>query len=348
MSPLSRHAASLTVLALVIGLGHPLPATAGPAGQPATTSRPAATGEVRAVVRDAATGAPVRACLRLVPADRDPLTVVGLGEEQQGRHAACTGADGGQAIAGDVTPGRYHLLARPYDSDRYGAQWVGPHGGTGQRERAAIVRVRPGRVVTAPPVRLDPPGAVTGRLTRAADGTPVSGGAVLVLPEIPHPKYGSQGAITDDDGRYTVTGLGPYRWPLYFTGHGLASQWSGATADRLRARPVRVRAGATATADAALTTGTMLSGTITIAEMPFYSQVVAFHAETGDVVGVADAAEDYRLRLLPGQRVVLRCDCAYTPSRWYPNAAGIDGARRLRVGTAPVTAHFDLTGPAAP
>ncbi|MEV6695009.1 hypothetical protein AB0M35_26395 [Micromonospora sp. NPDC051196] len=361
MSPLSRHAIPLTVLALLVGLGHPLPATADPgrsadpsqsgtARQSGTAGRPgtATTGEVRTVVRDAATGAAVRACLNLVPADRDPLTVVGLGEVQQGRYGGCTDLDGGQVIATDVAPGRYHLLARPYDSVRYGAQWVGPHGGTGQRERAAIVHVRPGRVVTAPLVRLDPPGTVTGRVTRVADGTPVSGGAVLLLPEIQHPKYGSQGVLTDDDGRYTMTGLGPYRWPLYFTGYGLASQWSGATADRLRARLVRVRAGATATANEALTAGTVASGTITTAEMPFYSQVVAFHARTGDVVGVADAAENYQLRLLPGQPVVLRCDCAYTPSRWYPNAAGIDGAQRLRVRTAPVTAHFDLTGPTAP
>ncbi|WP_327038208.1 carboxypeptidase-like regulatory domain-containing protein [Micromonospora maris] len=371
---LSRPAVAFTALALLIGLGHPLPAAAsqpasavpgsqpasaipdsrpagvGLGGQPVTVGKPgtASTGEVRTVVRDAVTGTAARACLNLVPADRDPSTVVGLGEVQQGRHAGCTDVDGGSAVATNVAPGRYHLLVRPYDSVRYGAQWVGRHGGTGQRERAAIVHVRPGRVVTAPLVRLDPPGTVTGRLTRVADGTPVSGGSVLLLPEIQHPKYGSQGALTDDDGRYTMTGLGPYRWPLYFTGYGLASQWSGATTDRLRAATVRVRAGATVTADAALRAGTVVSGTITTAEMPFYSQVVAFHARTGDVVGVADAAESYHLRLLPGQRVLLRCDCAYTPSRWYPNAAGIDDARTLRVRNSPVTAHFDLTGPAAP
>ncbi|RUL94866.1 carboxypeptidase-like regulatory domain-containing protein [Verrucosispora sp. FIM060022] len=371
---LSRPAVAFTALALLIGLGHPLPAAATqpasavPGGQPASAlpgSRPASaglggqhvtagkpgtagTGEVRTVVRDAVTGAAVRACLNLVPADRDPLTVVSLGEVQQGRSGGCSDLDGGPVVSTDVAPGRYHLLARPYDSVRYGAQWVGPHGGTGQRERAAIIHVRPGRVVTTPRVRLDPPGTVTGRVTRVADGTPVSAAAVLLLPEIQHPKYGSQGVLTDDDGRYTMTGLGPYRWPLYFSGYGLASQWSGATADRLRATTVRVRAGATVTADTALTAGTVVSGTITTAEMPFYSQVVAFHARTGEVVGVADAAENYLLRLLPGQRVLLRCDCAYTPSRWYPNAAGIDDARTLRVRNSPVTAHFDLTGPAAP
>ncbi|TCB94295.1 carboxypeptidase regulatory-like domain-containing protein [Micromonospora zingiberis] len=357
MSPLPRHTIALTVLTLVVGLGQPLPALAGPTGQPAPstqpavpgpTGQPATTGGVRTVVRAAATGAAVRACLHLVPADRNPLTVVGLGEEQAGRHGACTGPNGGEVVATDVLPGRYHLLVRPYDSDRYGAQWVGPHGGTGQRERAVTVQVRTGRTVAAPQVRLDPPGTVTGRLTRASDATPVSGGYVKALPSVPHPKDGDSGVISDDDGRYTLAGLGPYHWPLFFTGPGLASQWSGGTADRLLARTVRVRPGATVTADQTLVGGTLVQGTITIAEMPYYSQVVAFHARTGDVVGVADAAGSYTLRLLPGQRVLLRCDCAYTPSRWYPNADGIGAASSLRVGPTPLTADFDLSGPAAP
>ncbi|MDG4797358.1 hypothetical protein [Micromonospora sp. WMMD1082] len=344
MPPPLRHAVPLTVAALVAALALPPPAPAAPP-TPASQVGPATqVGSVRATVRDATTGTPARACLSLVPADRDQLTVVGLGEEQAGRHGGCTGLDGSDLVATDVPPGRYHLLARPYDTARHGWQWVGGHGGTGQRERAAILRVRPGRTVVAPQVRLDPPGTVTGRLTRAADGKPVSGGLVFALPRIPHPKY-SEGAITDDDGRYTLTGLGPYHWPLYFTGARLANQWSGGTADRARARPVRVRAGATVTADQALVAGTVVSGTVSVPELPSYSQVVAFHERTGDVVGVAEVGSDYTLRLLPGQRVVLRCDCRYAPSRWYPDADGIGGATPLRVGRTPITADFDLTGP---
>ncbi|MEV2239813.1 hypothetical protein [Micromonospora sp. NPDC049891] len=367
-----RHAVPLTVALLVVSL--PLPATASPglaqsadpratAAAPVTPTSVTATGshrqaagrstvastpgEVRTTLRDAATGAAVRGCVSLIPVDRDRLTVVGLGEAQDGQYGGCTGLDGGDLVAINVAPGRYHLFAEPYDGGQYGRQWVGRHGGTGQRERGVTVRVRPGQTVTVPPVRFDPPGSVTGRVTRAADGTPVYGGYVLVLPFVPHPKYGDYGPMTDQDGRYTVTGLGPYRWPLYYTGDYLASQWSGATADRTKARLVRVRAGTTvAAADQRLVAGTPVSGTIAVAELPSYSQVIAFHARTGDVTGVIDVGDDYKLRLLPGQRVLLRCDCAYAPSRWFPNALDISGAQSLRIGHTPVTANFDLTGPA--
>ncbi|WBB52758.1 hypothetical protein [Verrucosispora sp. WMMD573] len=363
----SRHAIPLTVALLVVSL---LPAAASPglarsAAPHATTAAPSTStfavasyreeagrttvdttpGEVRTTLRDRATGAAVRGCVSLVPVDRDQLTVVFQGEAQDGRHGGCTGVDGGDVLASNVPPGHYHLLAEPYDNAQYGMQWVGRHGGTGQRERGVTIRMRPGKTVTAPTVRFDPPGTVTGRVTRAADGTPVYGGYVLTLPVVPHPKYGDYGPMTDEDGRYTVTGLGPYRWPLYYTGYFLASQWSGGVADRRKADTVRVRSGTTVTSNQQLVAGTVVSGTITVDEMPNYSQVIAFHARTGDMVGVIDVGADYTLRLLPGQRVLLRCDCTFVPSRWFPNAGQVSEAQPVRIGHTPVTANFDLTGP---
>ncbi|NGM13364.1 carboxypeptidase-like regulatory domain-containing protein [Verrucosispora sioxanthis] len=365
-----RHAVPLTVALLVVSL--PLPATASPglarsaAAPRATVAAPSTptfatashrheagrttvdttAGEVRTTLRDRATGAAVRGCVSLVPVDRDRLTVVFQGEVQEGRHGGCTSVDGGDVLASNVPPGRYHLLARPYDTDQHGLQWVGRHGGTGQREHGVTIKVRPGRTVTAPTVHFDPPGAVTGRVTRAADGNPVSAGHVMSLPVVPDPKNSDYGAITDDDGRYTLTGLGPYRWPLYYTGYLLASQWSGGVADRRKADTVRVRSGTTVTSNQELVAGTVVSGTIAVDEMPNYSQVIAFHARTGDVTGVVDVGTDYTLRLLPGQRVLLRCDCAHVPSRWYPNAEQVSEAQPVRIGHTPVTADFDLTGPA--
>ncbi|WP_432050492.1 hypothetical protein [Verrucosispora sp. NA02020] len=346
MPPSHRHSVTrlvvpLLALALVGGALQPLPAAAGPRTGTATT------GELRTTMRDAATGADARGCLTLVPVDRDPLTVVAIGEEQIGRHAGCTGVEGGAVVVTAVPPGRYRLLAIPYEP-HHGLQWVGAHGGTGQREKATVVTVRAGRTITAPKVRFDPPGAVTGQLSQP-DGTPLLYYAsVSVMPFVAHPKYGSPGAINDENGRYTLTGLGPYHWPLYFTANHMASQWSGGTADWREARTVRVRAGRTATLDQTLTPGTVLSGTVTAPDISYYAQVIAFHSRTGDVVGVADAGSEYTLRLLPGQSVVLRCDCAYTPSRWYPNAAQIGGAQPLRVRGTPLTAHFDFSGAAVP
>ncbi|MFF0175043.1 MSCRAMM family protein [Micromonospora profundi] len=317
----------------------PLPAASATA---ATTSKTAALGGVRSVVRDARTGAPVpRACAALVPVDLVALTSVMLGEEQSGRPAGCTDEQGNLSVDG-VTPGRYRLLVRPSDTARHGSQWVGRHGGTGERERAQVIRVRGGAVTRAPEVRLDPPGTIVGVVTDAATGQPIRGASVLVVPFLPHPKYGENGVLTDEQGRYTMTGLGPYHWPLQFAATGRAIQWSGGVANRLQARPVRVRSDRTVTADQALTAGTVVSGVVLVDELATYAQVVAFNTVTGDLVGVADAGSPYMLRLLPGQRVKLRCDCSYRLPEWHRDAAGFDAATPVRVGRAPVVVDFDL------
>ncbi|MFF5056454.1 carboxypeptidase-like regulatory domain-containing protein [Micromonospora sp. NPDC000663] len=103
-------------------------------------------------------------------------------------------------------------------------------------------------MTTAPETRLNPPGTIVGVVTDAASSQPIAGASVLVVPFLAHPKYGDNGALTDEQGRYTVNGLGPYHC---------------------------------------------------------YAQVVAFNAVTGDLVGLADAGQEYTLRLLPGQRVKL-------------------------------------------
>ncbi|MEU8257932.1 carboxypeptidase regulatory-like domain-containing protein [Micromonospora inaquosa] len=311
------------------------PATAGPPGS-------SAPGGVRTVVRDAATGAPVpRACAALVPVDAAALAAVTLGEDQLGRYAGCADEQG-VLVAGDVAPGRYRLLVRPYDTTTHGWQWVGRHGGTGDREQARVVQVRAGAVTGVPDVRLDPPGTVVGVVTDAATGAPVSRARVMVVPYVPDPKYDDHGPMTDEDGRYTITGLGPYHWPVQFAAAGLATVWSGGVGSRQQARPVRVRAQQTATLNQALPAGTPLSGAVRVDELLTYAQVVAFDAATGDLAGVADVGSDYALRLLPGQRVKLRCDCAYTPPVWHCDAAGFDAAIPVRVRRAPVVVDFNL------
>ena len=53
----------------------------------------------------------------------------------------------------------------------------------------------------------------------------------------------------------------------------------------------------------------------------------------------------FALRLLPGQRVKLRCDCAYAPPVWHRDAAGFDAATAVRVRRAPVVVDFNSTDP---
>lgn len=333
---LLRHLTATVAVALLV-LEAAAPASARTPG-----SEPPTFGQVRTVVRDAATGAPVpRACAALVPVDAATLAAVTIGEDQLGRYGGCSDEQG-VLVTGDVAPGRYRLLVRPYDVTVHGWQWVGRHGGTGQRERAQVVHVRAGMVTSAPAVRLDPPGTVAGVVTDAATGAPVPYALVMTVPYVPHPKYGDHGPMTDEDGRYTITGLGPYQWPVQFAANGFATVWSGGVGTREQARTVRVRARQTATLDQALPAGTPLGGAVRVDELATYAQVLAFDAVTGDLAGVADVGDSYALRLLPGQRVKLRCDCSYAQPVWHRDAAGFDAATAVRVRRAPSVVDFDL------
>ncbi|MEU8165428.1 hypothetical protein AB0B97_02830 [Micromonospora sp. NPDC049004] len=129
---------------------------------------------------------------------------------------------------------------------------------------------------------------------------------------------------------------------MQFAAAGLATVWSGGAGARQQARTVRVRAGRTATLDQALPAGTLVSGAVRVDELLTYAQVLAFDATTGDLAGVADVGTGYALRLLPGQRVRLRCDCAYAPPVWHRHAADFDAATPVRVRRAPVVVDFDL------
>jgi hypothetical protein len=202
-----------------------------------------------------------------------------------------------------------------------------------------VVRVRAGAVTTAPAVRLDPAGAVTGLLRDAATGAPAPNVDVLVIPFYPDPKYGGYAPMSDETGRFTVSGLGPYHWPLQFSGGGYAAQWSGGVANRLQARTVRVTAGGTATlATQRLVRGTEIRGAITPGTLPTYAGVRAFNTATGDLAGSeAGGDESYALRVLPGQTVKLHCECL---DRWYRDATGFDSAVPLRVRSAPIVADF--------
>jgi hypothetical protein len=333
--PLRHLTATVAVALLVLGAAAPASARTLGSGSPAS-------GQVRTVVRDATTGAPVpRACAALVPVDAATLAAVTIGEDQLGRYGGCADEQG-VLVTGDVSPGKYRLLVRPYDATVHGLQWVGRHGGTGQRERAQVVHVRAGMVTNAPAVRLDPPGTVVGVVTNAATGAPVPYALVMVVPYVPHPKYGDHGPMTDEDGRYTITGLGPYHWPVQFAANGFATVWSGGVGTREQARTVRVRAQQTATLDQALPAGTPLTGAVRVDELLTYAQVLAFDAATGDLAGVADAGDTYSLRLLPGQRVKLRCDCSYAQPVWHRDAAGFDAATSVRIRRAPSVVDFDL------
>ncbi|MGC4846466.1 carboxypeptidase-like regulatory domain-containing protein [Micromonospora sp. DT15] len=117
-------------------------------------------------------------------------------------------------------------------------------------------------------------------MTNAATGAPVNRALVMVVPYVPHPKYDDHGPTTDEDGRYTIIGLGPYHWPVQFAAAGLATVWSGGVGGRQQARPVRVRAHQTANLNQALPAGIALGGAVVVDELATYAQVIAFDAAT--------------------------------------------------------------------
>src|SRR5690606_34625219 len=183
--------------------------------------------------------------------------------------------------------GTYQFLAWPRDAEGYGAQWVGHHGGTGFQLAAARVTVAEGGVASAPVVRMDPAGTITGTVT-LPDGTPATSGSVRIGNDPFNVGGGLGGVPIDEQGHYTIDGLGPYEWPLLFEVFGHAAQWSGGSPDRHPADRVAVVAGATTTYDQQLDQGTEVTVSIDLGD----AFLVARNARTGDRVGVWFAAGD--------------------------------------------------------
>jgi len=247
---------------------------------------------VTAVVRDAVTGAPVEgACAELKPPVRQLFRGGGFG---------CSDSDGVLTMTA-VNPGTYNVWVR-YFGEEYGDQWVGWHGGTGVQAKARIIIARSGATTRLPDIRLDPPGSITGVVTDAVTGEPVPNTWVTTS-SWSSGAGPSDGVLTASDGRYTLDGLGPYEWTLQFRNDvGYASHFSGDTANRILADPVRVRSGQTTRYDTKMRRGTAVTGLITLAPGApgDFVRITAYHALTGDELGSVDPApgEPYLLRVL--------------------------------------------------
>ncbi|GAA0948737.1 carboxypeptidase-like regulatory domain-containing protein [Virgisporangium aurantiacum] len=238
----------------------------------AVTLRPAAV--VETVVRDAATGAPVPStCLAVVS-----VTSVNLGPDV---FSACSDSTG-KIRMGYLEPGPKSLFVRPEVGSGYGAQWVGPNGGTGNQLLARVVNAVAGQTVTVPAIRLDRAGTITGRVF-TAPGVPAKRGVVSPLSW--HPGSGTTDLAADigADGRYTIDQLGPYQWPLLFTDFDKALQWSGNVGNRHLAQRIAVTAGGTTTYDMTLAGEATITGTAP----DDTGWVIATNAVTGDIMGMA-------------------------------------------------------------
>jgi hypothetical protein len=241
----------------------------------------------------------------------------------------------GKARIPYLAAGTYLIFAEPGDGV-HGAQWVGPNGGTGDREAAAKVVVATGQTVQAPVIYLDRAGAITGTVTDAATGAPIEWVCVdTVALSAGHNRVGyCSGAETDALGRYTLTDLGPYQWPVEFTHPDFAWEWSGDAIDRAHAVPVTVVAGGTAVSDATLATGrTIRFAIVDQAGKPvtLNASATVVSAVTGEAIGELATSDTMFTRVLP-QTVRVSYHAGY-PVRefWYQGARDFDHATSVAV-----------------
>lgn len=249
------------------------------------TLRPGAAVVTRVV--DRATGAPVSGiCAEMYRPGSGGLT---------GRRYSdgCSDEDGRLAIGPFEGNGIFQLFAwqvrNPWvpPTTLYGAQWVTANGGTGDQREAVWFRYRAGATVTLPDLKMDPPGSITGLVTDKATGAAVSG--VCVYPFAFNPggvPIDSSAHCSKADGRYTVSDLGPYRWPLEFVSYkanGYAWQWSGGANDRFAATLVQVPAGGSGSLNMQLVPGGSIQATVSVPTGALRSGEAWIHnARTGD------------------------------------------------------------------
>jgi Carboxypeptidase regulatory-like domain len=259
---------------------------------------------ITTTVRDSKTGAPlINICVNAVPTS-EPSALNGVG--------GCADSTGTVTVTG-LAAGSYNLFALSNDGV-HGHQWVGPHGGTGLKQKAAVTTLATGQAVTVPDIKMDKAGTLTGIISDKVTGAGIAG-AVAAWATSPAGEGGSRAdAVADATGRYTFTELGPYDWPIFYRATGYASEWSGGTGNRLKSEPVTIKAGKTRTHNEALSSGVILTGLVTgpdgVPAPEFASRITVFNADSRDEIGANDNAANgtYTLHVLPSQSVVLNAD----------------------------------------
>jgi hypothetical protein len=240
--------------------------------------------------------------------------------------------------------------------EQYGAQWVGASGGTGDQRRAVWFTGRADATTTIASPRVDPPGSITG-VVRSQE----TGAALRYVCAFPYALASTLGLdrqigphCTNDQGVYTITGLGPYAWPVQ---HVAVFQrqypwlWSGGKPDRFAARYVPVRAGQATTADLTMMPAATIQGrSVLPSGEPSMSYMAAYSARTGDIAGPDTSSNpwsdgSYQLQAIaPGQRVTIGYYVQDTNhSCWYDGVAAEAAATPVTVpATGGAIAGIDL------
>ncbi len=236
---------------------------------------------VKTTIVDSTTGAPVAgACvLAFVPG----YTVWPDGG------GSCSD-DTGAITIGPLAPGYSDSLfvTAPYQS-AYGDQWVGADGhGTGMEQNALVIKATAGKTVTIGNIQMDQAGSLTGTVTDKATGLPIKSAGVGRNTFSAGSGAAGDIVATDASGRYTLTNLGPYQWPIFTNANGYASQWSGGVGNRYAATTVQITSGATATYNVAMSAGPHVTGTVSKSDGTPLGQagmIAIYNAKTGDTMG---------------------------------------------------------------
>lgn len=309
----------------------PVTITGGATTTVTASLRPGAT--INTVITDSVTGAPV--------ANACAATMTGTAMVLPDGSPYCSDGQGIVHI-GPLEAGTYQLFVRT--PDPYGDQFVGGSGGVGSLDKAKRITLQAGQTVSQPAIRLDHAGTVTGTVTDSS-GVPQAGAVVTDSAIEPGPGPTGRTVITDAAGHYTLTGLGPYAWPLLFIAGNQAQQWSGGVGNRNDAMPVRLTAGGTVTYNARLVAGVALSGTVKAAGGGPVGpgRVIVYNAATGDPIGVDEVENGaYRLPILGSQTVKLRFETYQEggPQGWF---GGSDFAHAKSVDIHKKDLALDIT-----
>jgi hypothetical protein len=293
------------------------------AGQTATATFSLQLGAtIKTTIVDSTTGLPVEgACvLAFVPGETTWPDSVGT----------CSGADGVVRVS-RLNPGSYKLFVNPPDQSTYGAQWVGTSAGTGIESSAKVVTTSAGHTTVPSNIKLDRAGTITGVITGVGSATPLAGASVG--PNTFTPGVGAAGNIVraDDQGRYTVTNLGPYAWPLWVSHEGYASQWTGGVGNRNLATTIAVHSGQTTNADITMKRGTAVTGVALKGDGTPITEggyIVVHNANTGDVMGFTWANPDgtFSVPLIPGQNIKIEYWFDEDQTRYFNWVGGTDQA----------------------
>ncbi|MGN9910158.1 carboxypeptidase regulatory-like domain-containing protein [Phytohabitans sp. LJ34] len=188
-----------------------------------------------------------------------------------------------------------------HPQDRYGAQWVGARGGTGDQRKAVFFTAENDKAITIPALRVDPPGSITGVARDSVTGAPLGG--VCAFPFALSSTIALDRQVgphcSNSTGTYTVNGLGPYAWPVLHIAvfrPQYAWLWSGGASDRFAARYIPVRPGQTTTADIPMVPGGTITGRAltSTGETAFAHGIIARNVRTDDLAASPTSSSDFQ------------------------------------------------------